>query len=841
MNLTHLKVERSVAPFIDEPRPRFSWRIESDRPGIRQIAYRIVVTRGLTVLWDSEKVESDRQSEIDYAGTPFSSRDQLRWTVTAWDELGQSATADSRFEVTIGESDWQAEWIGGPLAGGRLTSAPTPAFRTQFAGKEVVSARLYTTAAGVYIGYLNGLRIGDLELAPGWTDYRKHLRFQTYDVTALIQDGSNELRILVGDGWWTGHVEWRGRHFYGDRPLLKAQLEINFADGTREIIATNPDWEVAYGPFLQSDLLMGEHFDARLDFTDWQPSEIHEGPTGKLIAQAGPPMRVTEDIKPISDVKKGGWQGAIHMFDLGQNMVGRVRIKVKGVPGATIRIRHAEVLDKLNEGNLYVANLRSAQQTDTYTLRGDADGEVWEPLFTFHGFRHVEIMDFTGGVEVLELTGRVIHSDYELTGDFECSDPLINQLFRNIRWGWRGNSLDVPTDCPQRDERLGWTGDAQVFVRASTYLADVATFWEKYQMDLGDAQTDQGSIPPTVPDTACIKEGDGGPAWADAVVICPWTIYQAYGDRRILETAWPQIKAFIGFLEATEIDGIRCHPKYERFQGFLDWLNINAETPADVIGTAFYAHVADLASRVAVVLGDDPTPYRALFERIRKAFNDRFVSSEGLVHPGTQTAYLLALHFNLLSPELQPKAVDRLVYDIRRRGTKLSTGFVGSPYLNHVLTNHGREDVAFDLLKQPQWPSWLYAVTQGATTIWERWDGWTHDKGFQDVGMNSFNHYAYGAIGDWIMQRIAGIDHDPKIPGYRRLLMRPLVGGGITSVKASYQSDYGLVRSEWSVKDGQFDWQITVPPNSYATAILTDGTARELGAGHHHLSSPLPV
>ena len=839
MNLTHLKVERSVTPFIDEAFPRFSWLTESDRAGIRQVAYRIVVSRGLAVLWDTEKVESDRQSEIEYAGAPFSSRDQLRWTVTIWNELGETATAESRFEITIGEADWQAEWIGGPLAGGRLTSAPIPAFRAHFDAKEVVSARLYATAAGVYLGYLNGERIGDLELAPGWTDYRKHIRFQTYDVTSLIQDGANELRILVADGWWTGHVEWRGRHFYGDRPLLKAQLEVTFADGTKQTIATNPDWEVGYGPYLQADLLMGEHYDSRLDFTDWQPAEIHSGPTGKLISQFGPPMRVTQEITPISDEKRGGWQGAIHMFDLGQNMVGHVRIKVKGTAGATIRIRHAEVLDKLNTGNLYTANLRSAQQTDVYTLRGDADGEVWEPHFTFHGFRHVEVMDFTGGVEVLSLVGCVAHSDYEMTSTFTTNDETINQLFRNVLWGWRGNSLDVPTDCPQRDERLGWTGDAQVFVRASTYLADVASFWEKYQLDLGDAQTDQGSIPPTVPDTACIKEGDGGPAWADAVVICPWTIYQAYGDRRILDTAWPQVKAFIGFLEATEIDGIRCHPKYERFQGFLDWLNINAETPADVIGTAFYAHVADLASRMAVVVGDDPAPYRALFERIRKAFNDRFVSAEGLVHPGTQTAYLLALHFNLLSAELQPKAVERLVYDIRRRGNKLSTGFVGSPYLNHVLTDHGRADVAFDLLQQKQWPSWLYAVTQGATTIWERWDGWTEEKGFQDIGMNSFNHYAYGAIGDWLMQRVAGIDHDPRIPGFRRLLMRPLVGGGLTHCRATYRTPQGDVVSEWNVENSEFHWSITVPPNSYATAILPDGATHELSSGTHSLSSQL--
>lgn len=390
--------------------------------------------------------------------------------------------------------------------------------------------------------------------------------------------------------------------------------------------------------------------------------------------------------------------------------------------------------------------------------------------------------------------------------------------------------MDVPTDCPQRDERLGWTGDAQVFVRTAAYLAQVETFFEKYQQDLEDSQNEKGSIPPIAPDTSVVG-GDGGPAWADAFVICPWTLYLCYGDKAVLERHYDSMKAFIGYLQSISRDYIRSYQGYEGFAGFGDWLSINAETPSDLIGTAFSAYSTELMARIAEVLGksEDATEFWALHEKIKAAFNDRFVTPGGVVASGTQTAYLLALHFDLLPPELREKATEALVHDIKKRGTKLSTGFVGSPYLNHVLTANGRNDVAFDLLNQQDWPSWLYAVTKGATTIWERWDGWTHDKGFQDASMNSFNHYAYGAIGAWLYQSVAGIDVDPAQPGYKHIVMKPDVGGGLTYAKASYDSVHGRIESSWRTEDGRFEWDVTVPPNATATAYLpTKGVAPEV-------------
>jgi alpha-L-rhamnosidase len=844
--ITNLRCEQFENPVgIDREQPRLSWRLETGRRGARQTAYRITVSSqlgGPADLWDSGRVESDHTSEIPYQGTALTSGQRAHWRVEVWDETDASnSSPDAWWEVgLLNEGDWTAQWIGSSVLGGPRTSAPAPYLRKAFAlDKPVTQARLYVTALGIYEAEINGQRVGDQVLAPGWTDYRKQVRYQTYDVTDLLQAGENGIGAVLGDGWYAGSVEWRGRQLYGDRPKLLAQLVVTHDDGSTTVVATDDSWRTSLGPILQADLLQGQHVDARLDLgawttaayddSKWQPVQTFPKAEGKLVAQNSPPVRVTEEIHPIAEPKTiHRWPANDHIFDLGQNMVGWVRLRVKGPAGTTIRIRFGEVLD--DKGNLYTENLRSAQQTDFYTLRGGDEVEVFEPRLTFHGFRYVEVRGYPGDPKQDDLVGVVVHSDYPATGTFECSNPLINQLQHNIWWGWRGNSVDVPTDCPQRDERLGWTGDAQVFVRTAAYLAQVETFFEKYQQDLEDSQNEKGSIPPIAPDTSVVG-GDGGPAWADAFVICPWTLYLCYGDKAVLERHYDSMKAFIGYLQSISRDYIRSYQGYEGFAGFGDWLSINAETPSDLIGTAFSAYSTELMARIAEVLGksEDATEFWALHEKIKAAFNDRFVTPGGVVASGTQTAYLLALHFDLLPPELREKATEALVHDIKKRGTKLSTGFVGSPYLNHVLTANGRNDVAFDLLNQQDWPSWLYAVTKGATTIWERWDGWTHDKGFQDASMNSFNHYAYGAIGAWLYQSVAGIDVDPAQPGYKHIVMKPDVGGGLTYAKASYDSVHGRIESSWRTEDGRFEWDVTVPPNATATAYLpTKGVAPEV-------------
>jgi alpha-L-rhamnosidase len=572
-------------------------------------------------------------------------------------------------------------------------------------------------------------------------------------------------------------------------------------------------------------MLMGESYDARKELVGWDragfseawpPVIVREDVTAKLVGMLGPTVKATEEIVPIGEpVKVDRWPSPDYIFDLGQNMVGYVRLKVKGPAGKTVRMRFGETLT--DKGTLYTENLRSAKQTDYYTLKGDPNGEIWEPRFTFHGFRYVEVRDFPGEPTADAITGVVVHSDTPQTGDFECNDPLINRLQKNIDWGQRGNFVDVPTDCPQRDERLGWTGDAQVFVRTAAFNRDVAGFFTKWADDCRDAQGNRGEIPPTVPTTGVVS-GDGGPAWADAAIICPWTIYQAYGDRSIIEENYDVMERFMGYLEATHQGHIRCYPEYPDFKGFGDWLSIKADTPHDLIGTAFFAYDAWLMADIARVLGRtaDEERYQALFETVRAAFQGRYLTSDGLVTPQTQTAYLLALQFDLLPEEVRPTATRELVRDIERRGWHLSAGFVGSPYMNHVLSRAGRDDVAFRLMGQRTWPSWLYSVTKGATTIWERWDGWTEENGFQDPGMNSFNHYAYGAIGAWLYQRVAGIDIGA--PGYKHILMEPTPGEGITNVTAHLDSVHGRIESRWQVTGEQFAWDVLVPPNT--TAIL---------------------
>ena len=860
ISVVSLRCEYRENPLgIDVTQPRLSWQLQSERRGARQTAYQIQVAssgenlrNGQPDLWDTGKVVANTTQLLPYEGTPLKSRQRAYWQVRVWDE-NDTVSEDSAvgwWETGLLErGDWQAKWIGTTLAGGTQTTIPVPYLRRNFTlDRPIASARLYSTALGIYEFHCNGRVVGQDVLAPGWTDYNKRIQYQVYDITDLLTTGENAVGAILGDGWYCGHVEWRGRQRYGDRPKLFAQLLVHFADGGDPlIIPTDGTWRTSFGPIVESDLLMGESYDARrelpgwdkigYDDAKWLPVEIFDDPGVPLIASPGPPVRRIEEIQPIADpIERKKWPASDWIFDLGQNMVGRVRLKVTGPAGATIRIRHAEVLKP--DGNIYTENLRTARQTDYYTLKGGEE-EIYEPHFTFHGFRYVELSEFPGVATRDTVTGIVLHSDTPPTGTFECSEPLLDQLQHNIQWGQKGNFVDIPTDCPQRDERLGWTGDAQVFIRTAAFNMDVAGFFTKWLNDLDDAQTERGEYPPVAPNTSVVGN-DGGPAWADAGVICPWTIYLCYGDTRLLAQHYPNMVRFIEFLKSSSVDFIRCHPDGEVGGGFGDWLSINAETPSDLIGTAFFAHCAALMSKIARVLGktEDAAQYDSLFEEVKSAFNRRFVTDDGLIAAQTQTAYVLALHFELLPEQLRPVVANALVRNIRSRGNHLSTGFVGSPYIAEVLTQNGHLDVAYDLLHQKGWPSWLYSVTQGATTIWERWDGWTHDRGFQDAGMNSFNHYAYGAIGAWLYARVAGIDLDPAHPGYQHILLHPLPGGGLTSAKAALKSVHGEIVSDWHIKPsaaGQggsgFDWKIVVPPNTVATvtvpaaefAVITEG------------------
>jgi alpha-L-rhamnosidase len=688
------------------------------------------------------------------------------------------------------------------------------------------------TSRGLYELEMNGQRVGDQLFTPGWTSYNKRLQYEIYDVTPLLKKGPNVVGAVLGSGWYRGEIGFRGsRNYYGDRVALLAQIDVTLAGGKRVVIGTDGEWKASTGPILFSEIYSGETYDARLepigwsragfDAARWTAVTVAQGRTDDLVAPAGPPVRRIQEIKPIRILKTPAGETVV---DMGQNMVGWVRLKASGPAGTTVTLRHAEVLDK--QGNFYTENLRAAKAMLRYTLKGGGP-EVYEPHFTFMGFRYVAVDGYPGELTLDSLTGVVVHSDMTVTGTFETSKPLVNQLQHNIQWGQKGNFLDVPTDCPQRDERLGWTGDAQVFSRTAAFNMDVAGFFTKWLKDVALDQYPTGAVPHVVPDVLG-RPGrpDGGAAgWADVAVIIPWNMYLLYGDARLLGEQYPSMKAWVEYERTRAGDDFI----WDGDQHFGDWLAFattrsdypGATTSKDLIATAFFAHSADLLARAARVLGktEEAAQYDALVAKVKAAFNREYVTSTGRVGEATQTAYVLALEFNLLPEEMRAAAAAKLAKEIRDRG-HLTTGFLGTPYLCHVLTRYGYLDEAYKLLNREEYPSWLYPVKQGATTIWERWDGQKPDGSFQDKGMNSFNHYAYGAVGDWMYRDMAGLDIDPADPAYKHLVVHPMPGGGFTSVTATHESLYGRVASAWTLDNDGFTLTVEVPANTRASVRL---------------------
>lgn len=841
LKLVELRTEYKVNPLgIDARKPRLSWQIQASGRGVSQSAYQLRVARserdlrnGSSIVWDSGKVNSDESIHRTYDGPPLQSGQRYFWQARVWDNAGQATdwSATAYWEMSLLDAaDWKANWIEPDLQEDVKKSSPAPMLRREFTlSGAIEKARAYVTSRGLYEMHLNGQRVGDQLFTPGWTSYQKRLQYQTYDVTNLLRSGDNAVGIMLGDGWYRGFIGFSNRrNFYGERLALLAQIKITYKDGREEIIATDQNWKAATGPVQMSDIYNGEAYDARLERAgwaspgyadkEWSGVKLATHPKENLVAPAGPPVRSAEQLKPIKIIKTPSGDT---VADMGQNMVGWVRLKVQGTAGTTVTLRHAEVLDK--QGNFYTENLRPAKQTVQYTLKGGGV-ETFEPHFTFQGFRYVAVNGYPGEVTPDSLTGIVIHSEMPPTGEFETSSQLINQLQRNIIWGQKGNFLDVPTDCPQRDERLGWTGDAQVFARTAAFNMDVAGFFTKWLKDVAADQFENGSVPFVVPNVLGNNAG-GSAAWADAAVIIPWTVYLSYGDKRILEEQYESMARWVEYMKKRAGDDYVWDGDFH----FGDWLAFastasdypGATTGKDLIATAFFAHSTDLLGRAAQILGrsDDAARYGEQLTRIKSAFRREFVTETGRVGENTQTAYAIALQFDLLPDQLRPVAAKRLAQEVRQR-KHLTTGFVGTPYLCHVLSRYGYLDEAYMLLNREQYPSWLYPVKQGATTIWERWDGIKPDGTFQDKGMNSFNHYAYGAIGEWMYRVMAGIEIDEAIPGYKHILIQPQPGGGFTSVKASHKTMYGKVSSAWTLREGRFELAVEVPANTRATVRL---------------------
>ncbi len=705
---------------------------------------------------------------------------------------------------------------------------PSPYLRRSFPiEKPFVSARLYVTARGIFDAYLNGVRVGDDYLAPGWTNYQKRIYVQTYDVTSLLKQGENAIGALLGDGWFSGHIGLTGRENYGKSPQFLAQLEITYGDGSRQEVVTDNLWRVTEGAIRASDLLMGETYDAReeeklagwnlpgykADPKRWKkPAVVLARDEVKLEAYPAEGVRRVMEVKPKT-VK--ALPNQTFLFDLGQNMVGYVRLKVKGKAGQTVKLRFAEILNP--DGTLYTTNLRSAKCTDFYTLKG-GEVESYVPHFTTHGFRYVEVTGYPGTPKLDAITGIVLSSVIEKVGEFVCSNPMVNQLQSNIEWGQRGNYLEIPTDCPQRDERLGWMGDAQIFARTACANFDVAAFLTKYLVDVTDAQSPNGGFPDVAPRKGATS--DAAPAWGDAGVIVPYTLYLCYGDLRVLERNYKPMKRWVEYIHGGNPNLLW---ENHRNNDYGDWLSIKADTPKDVMATAYFAYSTSIVAKTAKLLGEDKDAarYEALFEEIRTAFQNAYVAPDGKIKGDTQTVYLLALRFNLLTEGQRIGAASHLTDNIVNRfGTHLSTGFVGVGYLNPTLTAIGRPDLAYKLLLNDTFPSWGYSIKQGATTIWERWDGWTVEKGFQDPGMNSFNHYSLGSVGEWLYTTVAGIDLDEAKPGYRHIVFKPLPGGGLSFAKGKINTLYGWVVSDWKLEGGKLLWTISVPVNTTATVYV---------------------
>jgi len=697
--------------------------------------------------------------------------------------------------------------------------------RKSFAiSKPIAKATVYSSALGLYELRINGEKVGDDLLTPGWTAYDIRTYYNTYDVTDVVKKGGNAIGAILADGWYAGYVGGgMAREHYGRYPRFFSQLHITYTDGTTEIIKTDESWKATNdGPIFEADFLMGQGYDATKEMPGWDKAKFDDSKWGKpnvaesikTKLQAYPAYTVKEiaEIKPveITEPAKG-----VYVINAGQNLAGVARVKFNEPKGTKIRIRFAEMLKP--DGNLYVTNLRGARCHDTYICKGGGN-EVFEPQFTFHGFQYLEITGVSKRPTKNDVTVIAFSSAVPRAGHFECSDETANKLYSNICWTQWSNFIDIPTDCPQRDERLGWLGDAQIYVRTASYNNDVSAFFTKWNVDLFDAQLENGNMV----DVAPRRKGTHGNAagWGDAATVCPWTIYQVYGDKKILEKHYDGMVKWVEFCLKDSKDFIR--PKF----GYGDWLSVNAWTNKEILATQYFAYSAKLVAKAAKVLGktEDYEKYNKLFENIKAAFNKAFVESDGRVKNYTQTAYVLSIAFGLLDGEKEKLAAEHLVADIEKRDFHLTSGFLGTKDLMTTLTAIGRADVAYKLFHQDSYPGWNFSIKQGATSIWERWNGWTPEHGFADAGMNSFAHYSFGAVAEWMFKTIGGIDTDGV--GFKKIIIRPQPGGKLTWAKTSYNSINGLIATGWKIKDGVFKLEVTIPANTTAT-IYVPASERE--------------
>jgi alpha-L-rhamnosidase len=892
LRVEQLRVEYLDNPSgIDETAPRLSWKLTAKGRGARQTAYQIVVASSERLLaanradlWDSGKVASGETTQVVYQGKALGSRQKCFWKVRAFSGSDRPSPWSAAAHWSMGllaPQDWSARWISykdaAPLHLSRkelyLPAARYYRGEFQTAGK-VRRATLYASALGIYDAYVNGKRIGERMFAPGWSDYRRRAYYNTYDVTALVQNGANAMGAVVAEGWYSGYVGYGllvgygpnkvGRYFYGKTPALIAQLEIEFEDGRRATVGTDEAWRVSTGAVLEADILMGETHDARLEPLGWAQAgfdsskwetAIQAGRNGSTRAtfhdRAGArevelgfvrPKRMqaysAQPVQPIEEIRAAGvveQAPGVFIFDLGQNISGVAHLKVRGGAGTKVKLRFGEMLH--TDGRLMTENLRKARAIDTYILRGDANGETWTPRFTYHGFRYVEVTGFPGRPDRDDITGVVVHSATPLTSGFETSDTMVNQLFRNIVWTQRSNFVEVPTDCPQRDERLGWTGDAQAYARTATYNADVAAFFTKWLDDLEEAQQPNGAFTDYAP-YPMRHGGSGeayGTAWMDAGIICPYMMYKAYGDTRVINRHWDAMMRFMRFRRANspEFQGAKVGNQWG------DWLSIGSNTPIEFIDAVYFARTSHLMAEMARATRRDTEArmFDDWFSKIRARFTADYALEAGRLKVDNQTAYALALDADLFPAGAREGAIRRLAELIERNKFRMTTGFLGTKALLPVLSAHSHNDLAVRLFQSREFPSWGYEVANGATTMWERWNSYTKDKGFFAPAMNSFSHYAFGAVAEWMFRSLAGIDTDGA--GFSRIVIRPEPPSPGSNpdraplewVSANYDSIRGPIASRWRRTADGFELETTIPANTQAIVHLPSSPGGEITEG----------
>jgi alpha-L-rhamnosidase len=836
--------------------PQFSWIIASDADNVVQQSYQLQLAADedfTAIVYDSGVVETDQSAHVQPEGVLLTSARRYFVRVKAATTAGATeySAPVSFLTALLDPKEWKAAFVTVEKPEDKDKSNATMLRRDFPIKKPVQEAYVFASALGLYKLYINGRRAGDAELAPGWTSYNKHLLYQSYEVTDLLKQGANAIGALVGAGWYKGKMGFVGlRNHYGSRTALLTQLLIRYEDGSEDLIVTDGSWQGTDSPITFAEIYDGEIYDASLEqdgwnepgfiAENWQKVTTLEHDFSTLTAQRAAPVKHMETLPVLELITTPEGD---QVLDFGQNLSGWIRFKAEGKKGDRVELNCFESLD--SKGNVYLDNLRGAKQTIDYTYGRDGMVE-YNPSFTFMGFRYAKISAWPAGSEPKPENFEVmaLYSEMEQTGDFESSNPDLNRLNLNVNWSLKGNFVDVPTDCPQRNERLGWTGDAQIFARTACYLMNTYEFFSKWLTDVAADQTPEGGVPHVVPDILAGQSEDdwllsqgthSAAAWADVAVIMPWAMYLNYGDKKIIEKQYDSMKGWINFMKNNSNDYIWNY----KLQ-FGDWVALDAEegsyfgaTPNDLTCTAYFAYSTGLFVKMARIIGrdDDAAKYEELYQKVLDKYQWTFFNEDGTMTAQTQTAHIVSLYFGLVPEKFRQQTIDGLIKLLNAENGHLVTGFVGTPYFCHALSQHGKKQEACDLLMRDDFPSWLYQDKMGATTIWEHWDGIKPDGSMWSADMNSFNHYAYGAVDEWIYRVLGGLEADENKPGFKHSIVQPHIGGELDYAKTSYLTPYGLLSSHWKKSGQEVTLEVEIPHNTTATIVLDRATAISDAAG----------